>query len=288
MARERKQQDSGGGGCPAWLATYGDMVTLVLTFFILLFSFSSIDKAKWQQVVMSLSGGSSVFNQAMPIPPDQNLLPRGVNFEQEDTRDPEDSTTTEEQAQQQQQQQEQLDPADVEAQQNINDEFDKLYREIMAYVTSNQLEGLMDVEREDGYVILSFKEKMLFASGRAELNEEAMSFLAQIFMMLEGSQDSYRLLRIEGHTDNVPIRTANYEDNWALSMDRAASVLRFIADGTMIDETKFFAGGYGETRPIATNDTEEGKARNRRVDIVCERRDIALENRQAETEVVMP
>ncbi len=282
MAREKKQDSGGGGGCPAWLATYGDMVTLVLTFFILLFSFSEIDKSKWQQVVMSLSGGSSVFNQAVPIPPDQNLLPRGVNFEAEDTREPEETPPPEEENM------EPVDPANVEAQEQINEAFDRLYQEIMAYVTSNQLEGLMDVDREDGYVILSFKEKMLFASGRAELNEEAMSFLAQIFMMLEGSQDSYRLLRIEGHTDNVPIRTANFEDNWALSMARAASVLRFISDGTMIDETKFFAGGYGETRPIATNDTEEGKARNRRVDIVCERRDIALENRQAETEVVMP
>ncbi len=279
MAREKKQDSGGGGGCPAWLATYGDMVTLVLTFFILLFSFSEIDKSKWQQVVMSLSGGSSVFNQAMPIPPSENLLPRGVNFNPVDTREPEDTPPPEEVEQQ--------DPADAEAQEKINEEFDKLYQEIMAYVTSNQLEGLMDVDREDGYVILSFKEKMLFASGRAELNEEAMSFLQQIFMMLEGSQDSYRLLRIEGHTDNVPIRNANYEDNWDLSMARAGSVLRFISDGTMIDETKFFAGGYGETRPIDSNETEEGKARNRRVDIVCERRDIELERRQAETEVVM-
>ncbi len=282
MARERKQDSGGGGGCPAWLATYGDMVTLVLTFFILLFSFSSIDKAKWQQVVMSLSGGSSVFNQAMPIPPEDNLLPRGVNFELEDRQEPEETPPPEEENM------EPVDPANVEEQERINEEFDKLYQEIMAYVTSNQLEGLMDVDREDGYVILSFKEKMLFASGRAELNEEAMSFLAQIFMMLEGSQDSYRLLRIEGHTDNVPISSANFEDNWDLSMARAGSVLRFISEGTLIDETKFFAGGYGETRPIATNDTDEGKARNRRVDIVCERRDIALENRQAETEVVMP
>ena len=281
MAREKKQDSGGGGGgCPAWLATYGDMVTLVLTFFILLFSFSSIDKAKWQQVVMSLSGGSSVFNQAVPIPPEQNLLPRGVNFSPSESVDePQETPPPEEQQQ---------DPANVEEQQQINDEFDKLYAQIMAYVTSNQLEGLMDVEREEGFVILSFKEKMLFASGRAELNEEARSFLAEIFMMLEGSQDSYRLLRIEGHTDNVPIRTANFEDNWALSMARAGSVLRFISDGTLIDETKFFPGGFGETRPIATNDTEEGRARNRRVDIVCERRDIALENRQAETEVIMP
>ncbi len=279
MARERKQDSGGGGGgCPAWLATYGDMVTLVLTFFILLFSFSEIDKSKWQQVVMSLSGGSSVFNQAVPIPPEENLLPRGVNFSPEDRREPEATPEPEE---------EQQDPANVEAQQAINDEFDKLYREIMAYVTSNQLEGLMDVDREEGYVLLSFKEKMLFASGRAELNEEAMAFLSQIFMMLEGSQDSYRQLRIEGHTDNVPITSANFEDNWALSMARAASVLRFISDGTIIDETKFFAGGYGETRPIADNNTEEGKARNRRVDIVCERRDIELERRQEETEVIM-
>ncbi len=277
MARERKQEQS-SGGCPEWMATYGDMVTLVLTFFILLFSFSEIDKSKWQQVVMSLSGGSSVFNQAVPIPPEENLLPRGVNFNPEDRSQPEETPPPE---------QEMEDPANAAEQERINEEFDELYRQIMAYVTSNQLEGLMDVEREDDSVILSFKEKMLFASGRAELNEEAMSFLTQIFMMLEGSQDSYRLLRIEGHTDNVPISSANFEDNWELSMARAGSVLRYISEGTVIDPTKFFPGGFGETHPIADNNTEEGRARNRRVDIVCERRDIEQERRQEQTEVVM-
>lgn len=274
MARERRRIEEGGGG-DSWLNTYADMVTLILTFFVLLFSFSNIDKEKWQQVVMSLSGGAGILNQATAIQPNEQIIPSAINLPSsspEPTHTPKPTIT----------------PEEAKEQEQLNKEFDRLYELIMAYMRENNLEGLMEVEREDGTIVLSFKEKMLFDSGHAELKEEGKTFLTQIFAMLEGSQDSFRMLRVEGHTDNVPIRTAKYLDNWALSNDRATTVLRFIAAGTHIDNAKLSSVGYGEFHPRGDNNTEEGKAINRRVDLVCERRELLAESNRARSEVIAP
>lgn len=275
MARERRRSDDGGGGVDSWLNTYADMITLVLTFFVLLFSFSNIDKQKWQQAVMSLSGGAGVLSQAAAIEPNEQLIPEAVNLPQSSQAPSMTPQPT-------------MDPEDIEEQKQVESNFNELYQIIMAYVRANQLEGLLDVEREDGVVILSFKERMLFDSGSAVLKEDSKAFLSDIFMMLEGSQDSFRMLRVEGHTDNVPIKNAKYADNWELSGARAGSVLRFIEAGTQISKAKLSQVGYGEFQPRGDNNTEEGKARNRRVDLVCERRDIVAERKKAESEVVAP
>jgi len=126
------------------------------------------------------------------------------------------------------------------------------------------LSGQVDVVRQDGGVSLRIGSEVLFASGTAELSNDGMRQLEQLTPLL--AQTDYRL-EVAGHTDNRPIRSERYPSNWELSSARAASVVRlFLAEG--IAANRMRASGYADTEPVARNDTERGRERNRRVELV--------------------
>lgn len=256
MSKRRKPDPPEEEGAPAWMNTYGDMVTLVLTFFVLLFSFSSVDAQKWEKIVSSLSGTPFVAIQA--------LDPGDVKAEAEPLEEsswvlpepkPEDSND-----------QEALNPAQIA---EINEKFDELYDKIKFHIEMNGLQDKLNVQMLDNAILMTMNESALFDSGSAVLKQEARGILPAICDILNQYDALISKIRIEGHTDSVPIQNSQYKDNWELSSARSLSVLYFLLAQDMEPE-KMFPTFLGEYHPIDDNGTEPGKARNRRVDFVVE------------------
>ena len=246
MSRRVSSSEDEGGGAN-WMDTYGDMVTLLLTFFVFLFSFSSIDNVKWQKIVGSFTGASFSVMPAIDFftasePPIQPIGYRSEN-------DLDDM----------QQQNKQAEEA-----------FYALVSSISAFISDNDMQAMVVAHPETKTIILRFADNVLFTSGSANLLPMFTYTMDHVIELLNSHMDMIGMIRIEGHTDNVPMRSAEFEDNWALSAKRATNVLRYFIDSGLIDTDKISVTGYGEYHPIDTNDTAEGRAANRRVDFVLE------------------
>ncbi len=234
MARRRVRREDPPRNV-SWINTYADMVTLLMTFFILLFSMSAVNARKFEAVLSSLQGAFGILDGAQHGPP----APGPVD---PDTLDPELSL--------------------------IAQEIARL--ELMAEKLRQELEemglaGKVSLEMEERGLVIRFADSVLFDVGSADIREEGRDILTQVVNLLESIDNS---VRIEGHTDNWPISTERFPSNWELSTGRAASVIRFFLYNSEIDPGRLQAAGYGEHHPIASNDTPEGRQRNRRVDVV--------------------
>ena len=261
MAR-KKAEDAPPPGCPAWLATYGDMVTLVLTFFVLLFSFSEIDKTKLMEFVTSfqsstgvLDGGSGIIGPGGEV----DLPPVDPGDEENEPADPADPGHT-------------ADPDHV-ANPNAGDmdvvleAIDKWYAEVTEQPGANLN---IEIERHEYEIIVRLPGNVLFDSGFAVLKNEAKDLLLSFFEYINTVQglETLQTIRVEGHTDSVPM-SGRYRDNQDLSVARADTVLRYLWDTVPeIPRHLYSSAGFGEYRPIDDNETEYGRARNRRVDFV--------------------
>lgn len=121
---------------------------------------------------------------------------------------------------------------------------------------------------KDGKVHVALQESLLFPSGSAVVNEKGKTALAKLASVLKQNPQIH--VEVEGHTDNKPIKTAKYPDNWALSVGRSTAIVRILTEEYGIENTRVFASGHGEYNPIASNDNEAGRARNRRTEIILE------------------
>lgn len=217
-------------GAPAWMTTYSDLVTQLLCFFVMLFALSSISESKYEQIAASLraalSGSPSVLSGG--------LNPMG-------------------------------DPLPFEISPNINEEFREVYEEIEAMLAEEGVGVAVEIYSEERGMVISFKEKIFFNIGSAELLPEARNLLLRVGKILAADDHD---IRVEGHTCDLPIRTASFPSNWELSTSRATNVTRFLIDEAGIDPRRLGATGYAEFRPIAPNNSEENRVRNRRVDIL--------------------
>jgi|LFRM01.1.fsa_nt_gb chemotaxis protein MotB len=142
---------------------------------------------------------------------------------------------------------------------------DEIVRILEEFVRQRQLQTVVAVVPSAEGITLRFLDRVLFDSGRAELRPEARELLSDLAGVL-AQMDNH--IRIEGHTDNVPIHNAQFPSNWELSVYRASTVVRFMEDVGGIDSHRLSAVGYGEYRPIGSNQTAAGRQRNRRVDII--------------------
>ncbi len=154
---------------------------------------------------------------------------------------------------------------------NRRRQFDELYEKIKDHIAEHGLSYILNVEYVDGFTIqLRMLDSAFFASGGANIGNDAKAALDGVCSIVVEYTDLIKRIRIEGNADSVPIRRAGYRDNWELSMDRADSVRRYILSVTDINPSLLVACYYGEYNPIASNDTEEGRAQNRQVDFVIE------------------
>lgn len=236
MARKRRKEDESlDKGSPAWMTTYSDMVTLLLAFFIILFSFSTIDEFKFEQAMASLQKALGILDGGKTIVTKEPL----VDFT--------DLTL-----------EERMELRDIQQMEEVIRLLEDHLREAGVYEH-------VTITIEERGAIVKFADQVLFDSGRAVLRLEALDILHEVAVVLN---DIPNHIRIEGHTDNRPINTVQFPSNWELSTTRATNVLRYLVEEEGISPTRISAAGYGEYRPIETNSTPEGRQANRRVDIV--------------------
>ena len=258
MRNRRKLEEPHEEGSPAWMNTYGDMVTLLLAFFVLLFSFSTIDAEKWQDIVESFSG-----TQIVAITP---LDPNAPETDEESdgkyvitASTPMPTETSEIGA---------INDANVD---EIKERFEELYEKIKTHIEENHLGYILNVEYiDDDTILLRMSDSAFFDSGQAKISVEAKVALSEVCNIIVEYTDLIQMIHIEGHTDNVPQGGPEYEDNWELSYGRADTVRKYIFSETDIDPEIVSVTYYSEYHPVADNDTEEGRRQNRRVDFVIE------------------
>lgn len=258
MAGRRQKKDTGAGA--NWMDTYGDLVTLLLTFFVLLYAFSSVDAVKWEKLVEVFTGSPPA---AIMEPVDPSMPIEGLSIDdvipsvymtkiQEDvTEENEDVSEAKE--------------GDILVTQSMME----LTQELEGYVEENSLSGAILVEEKADIVYVTMQEGTLFDSGHAEIKKEGQKYLAEIGNIIKEhmQNDEVRMINAVGHTDTNPIHTAQFKDNLELSNERAANTIRFISQTCGIEERIFTAWGRSEWDPIADNGTEEGRAKNRRVQL---------------------
>lgn len=260
----KRKEELPAPGSPAWMATFGDLMNLLLCFFVLLFSMSTIDAEKLKAVAESFSQTFSVFSGGATAIGDGILISNGVSQLNEldeyinsmgKTEDGEEQTDKitdyEEMAQQ-------VEDAQLA-------ESEELAEKIGESISENHLEDVISVEFTSQYVQLTLKGALLFNSGKAEVREDALPVLDKVGVILERYANS--IIEIEGHTDNVPISGGKYADNSELSCARALSVFNYFLETTNLEPSMIKYAGRGEYVPVADNSTEEGRARNRRVEI---------------------
>lgn len=142
----------------------------------------------------------------------------------------------------------------------------QLYQKIQkALEEAKELEGKVQAEMDKRGVVIRVADTLLFDTGKAEIRPEAKEVLSKVGGILA---DLNRPVKVEGHTDNEPIKTAHYPSNWELSTDRASVIVRYFIDVSKMEPSRLSTSGYAEFRPIGSNSTPEGRAKNRRVDIV--------------------
>lgn len=271
---KRKPEDPPAGLAP-WMATFSDLMNLLLCFFVLLFSMSSISEDKWNALVASMSSAFSILDGGATAIGDGILISNGVSQLNDldeyinSTGKSADSETDSDQFEQFEAEgdaQEELFQKVQEAlaEQNLK-QNEELAERITETVQESNMGEQIEVSFNSEYVLLSLKGAFLFDSGKATIREEAYPALDRVGVILERYGGG--IIEIEGHTDNVPMSGSRYANNNELSSARALSVFDYLMDNTSLDPARIKHSGRGEYVPVADNGTEAGRAKNRRVEI---------------------
>jgi len=263
MARNRKPVEEEESSYN-WMDTYGDLVTNLLCFFVMLYAMSHIDEAKWQALVEAFSKeptapAAPVFDISFAREEAISKIDPMVNYENRGKENDDNPNS---------------DPGNVELspdREEIDAIFDQLYESVLEFIDENGLQSNMSVERTEEVIIIRFGEVFLFRSGEATLIDDGSELLRKITVLVQNNIEAVAGMTIQGHTDNIPINTERFRSNWELSTARAASVLQEILRFGTIEPKMMTASGCGEYWPVDTNETPEGRARNRRVDIIIEK-----------------
>jgi chemotaxis protein MotB len=222
-----------------WLLTYSDLMNLLLILFILLYTLSKIDTAKYQTIAASLRSAFGEASSAQMIG-DGGAAPSMVSLISDA-------------------------PASVVPSKLEKEQMEQIEENIEEIIKQQGLEGQVDVTLQERGIVISMSEKVLFRSGSAEIEPNFVGIVEKIGGVLRSIPG--KQIKVEGHTDSDPINSSRFPDNQELSTARANSVLRILVRNVGIDPLLISATGYGEWRPIAPNNTPENKAKNRRVDI---------------------
>lgn len=270
-------------GLPGWLATFADLMSLLMCFFVLLLSFSEMDVLKFKQLAGSMREAFGVQNQIKV-----EDIPKGTSIIAQEFSPgrPEPTPLNEVRQMTVNNDMNTLDIRSKEGEQNIQDQqasdtFEEMQKEMEQQAEEEAVEfaaalakeigqGSIEVESEGRKIIIRLKEQGSFDSGQAELKFEAIPVLAKIRDMLLTVKGR---VAIEGHTDNIPYNGRRFESNWDLSTARALAVAHELFGDSRIEQTRFRILGYADTKPLAPNETRTQRSRNRRVEIVVQKGD---------------
>jgi chemotaxis protein MotB len=226
MARKKIPEET-DSGAPGWMLTYGDMMTLILTFFILLETFSTVQESKFKSVAGSLRMALGV-----------NAHESAVSLKRDDVY-----------------------PSNVQVTEEL---LEQAFRMRMELAGRNLVENVKIYITDRGLHIV-IADPLLFDLGSDKLKSRAFPTLDLIAELIRKNEKTK--ITVEGHTDNLPIHSPRFPSNWELSSARALAVVKYFAFQNNLDPARFSATGYGEYRPIKPNDSDKNRAQNRRVEI---------------------
>jgi chemotaxis protein MotB len=266
-------EDEVGEGLPAWIMTFADLMTLLMCFFVLMLSFSEMDVAKLKQLsdsvkeafgvqtdvkVKNIPKGTSIiakeFSPSKPQPTPVTTIRQFTINSNKNSLDVGAKGRDNRKKQQ----------AALEAKAAKAREADKTAERLRKALSKEISEGKVLIRREESAVIVHILERHSFGSGKAELEprfKPALRKISQVLATVPGA------ITIAGHTDDVPIRTAQFRSNWDLSAARAASVAHELLAGKEIISTRLMVSGHADTQPRVANDSSANRAKNRRIDI---------------------
>jgi len=240
MAKKETKKPQAATGENDWLTTYCDCMTLLFTFFVLLFAISQVDVQKFNLLAASLNNRGATPEQIMEL---------GL-------QDPDDFD---------------MDDPHIAASVGDPDEdptLQDIYDMISAHIANNQMDDKVSAYLGDDYIFIRFVDDMLFEPNSARIRQQDYELLRFIGRSLRTVQDGVGMIRIDGHTASVPDQENYHVSDRDLSGERANAVLKYFEDYVGIDGDKLSALAFGRFRPIADNDTEEGRRQNRRIEIM--------------------
>jgi len=294
----KKKQEDPPKGSPAWMATFSDLMNLLLCFFVLLFSMSSVDANKWEEVVASMTSAFSVFEDGSTTIGEGTLVGMGTtqlsnldeyyaslgqksedngedymdkpgeNSQGSDDQTNDGKTPDESQGEGKKEDAEIGEGKLTEALEAANwKETTEMVDAISEMTERYNISGLMEVGMDVNgkYVELTISGSVLFESGSAELKKECLPLLSKVGDILKVYSGNN--VQVIGHTDNIPMKSQTYSSNDILSSARAISVSHYLINEKGVSVEHISWTGRGEYDPIDTNSTAEGRARNRRVEI---------------------
>ena len=265
MSRKREHEEEKENG-ERWLLTYSDLITLLMIFFVVLYSMSKVDAQKFQAVAESLNkalgGGTPSKIELSSSPAGPSLFQTGTPSAKTTApgkgKDPNNSIYTDPTASGENKNVGQGD-ADAEKM-----SIDSIKAKLDKFAVDNGFQATLVTSVEERGLVVSIQETLLFESGSAVITAQARSILEKVSTVLATAPNQ---IKVEGHTDNLPIKTSQFPSNWELSVIRSTNVVQILQrDGITPDHLS--AAGYGEYRPIASNSTDTGRSKNRRIDLI--------------------
>lgn len=247
-----KKKKSGGGGAN-WMDTYGDMVTLLLCFFVLLYSMSTISEDKWKAIVQSFNPNAI---------PDPTPTIEGTPGPSADGEESGIAPTQEEME---------------EMQEKVEQDIQELLEQIQEFVQQQNLQDAVTVSSDGGKIFITFSQSIFFDGESPVIRKEAYPILDKVSEMLSGVAGSLDEVRVQGHTARAGKGPNNVVNDRTLSSNRAANVIIYIQEHSVVPPSCLVSEGFGEWRPVAPNDTAEDRAKNRRVEMIISGRDIEAE-----------
>jgi len=270
-------------GLAPWMATFADMMTLLMCFFVLLLSFAEVDAVRFKKMAESMKdafgvqrevpvaevvqGTSVIMQEFSPGKPEPTVLD---DIRQQTTDVEKEFLNVEEKEKEKEKVQQDMDfdAAKAAMQAKLEAEVQAQAEELKEMLDKEIASGMLEVEREKTKIIIRIQEKGSFPSGSASLNPEFFDVISKITSVIASTPGK---IIVAGHTDNIPISTKRFRSNWELSSARAVTVVHAMLSNAAIDERRFMIQGYADAQPLVPNDSKEHRALNRRVELIIQR-----------------
>jgi chemotaxis protein MotB len=265
-------------GLAPWMATFADMMSLLMCFFVLLLSFAEVDAVRFKKMAEAMK---DAFGVQREVPANEVVMGTSVIKQEFSPGKPEPTLNQEIRQQTAEREKEALDVSDKSGQSDLaidaaeaakqaklEQEVEQQAEELREMLDQQIKQGLLDIEREKTKIIIRIQEKGSFPSGRATLNPGFFEVISKITAVIAKTPGK---IIVAGHTDNVPISTARFRSNWELSSARAVTVVHAMLSNAALDEERFLIQGYADSKPLVPNDSKENRAKNRRVELVIQR-----------------
>lgn len=261
----RRKKEEAHTNRERWLITYADLITLLMIFFVMMYSMSRVDAEKFRAIADALSvtlgGGTPAQVELSTSPSGPSLIDSGSPQQNSQIPGPDAEP--------------QVNPdynnpsrGEENGEGNANLEtltIEGIKAKLDQFALDNQIQTKLVSSIEERGLVVSIQDTLLFSSGSAEITPNAHEILQKISSVLAAAPN---YIKVEGHTDNLPINTERFPSNWELSVLRATNVVHILIEEGGINSKRLSAAGYGECRPIAENTTVKGRSLNRRVDLV--------------------